>query len=301
MKNPDIGRDEKLQIDKVVGRILSEFKGLEPPLDLTAVRDKLKLDLSYYSSKDPGLVQEMVHTIKVAGQEWLGPKTKLGKLIDRLGLRGMLFWDQNRILIDSDQHHAKHRWTEGHEVGHKLIPWHQHFLLGDSKHELSLDCHAAIEAEANYAAGQLLFLQKRFVEEAMSLPVSIASIKHLKQQFGNSNASTLWRFVEQHAGAAPLVGIVSDHPHRLPGDFDHKSPCRHVIESPAFRARFSKTTELNSLKFSAVPVVGVRAGRLAPQRSCSTTTMEIPTNSFSKASVSDSRKVMGHLAIRSSP
>jgi len=80
---------------------------------------------------------------------------------------------------------------------------------------LSPTCHATIEAEANYAASQLLFLQDRFVAEAMSLPVSMDSLKILKQRFGNSNASTLWRMVEQYAGPHPLLGIVSEHPHRL--------------------------------------------------------------------------------------
>lgn len=242
MKNPQVGNSEKKRIDKAVGRLLADMRGVEPPLDLKAVRSQLRLDLEYYSSKDPGLIKEIIHSIKVAGKEMLSSKTMLGKLIDKLGLRGMLFWDQKRILIDSDLHHVKLRWAEGHEVGHTFCDWHKYYLLGDSKNELSLSCHATIETEANYAAGQLLFLQDRFVTELMSLPVSMATLKILKQRFGNSNASTLWRMVEQHAGPHPLLGIVSEHPHRLPEDFDRSEPCRYVIESPAFRAKFSDTT-----------------------------------------------------------
>jgi Zn-dependent peptidase ImmA (M78 family) len=244
MKNPQVGNSEKRLIEKAVRRLLLDMKGVEPPLDLSAVRTQLRLDLEYYSSKDPGLVKEIVHSIKVAGKEMLSSKTMLGRMIDKLRLRGMLFWDQNRILIDSDLHHVKHRWAEGHEIGHKLSSWHKHYLLGDSKNELSPTCHATIEAEANYAASQLLFLQDRFVAEAMSLPVSMDSLKVLRQRFGNSNASTLWRMVEQYAGSHPLLGIVSEHPHRLPADFDHAAPCRYVIESSAFRAKFSNTTEV---------------------------------------------------------
>ena len=243
MKNPQVGNSEKRLIDKAVRRLLSDMKGVEPPLNLADVRSQLSLDLEYYSSKDPGFMKEIVHSIKVAGMEMLSTKSMLGKLVDKLGLRGMLFWDQNRILIDRDLHHAKYRWAEGHEIGHKLCSWHKYYLLGDSKNELSPTCHAAIEAEANYADGQLLFMQDRFVADAMSLPVSMDSLKTLKQRFGNSNASTLWRMVEQYAGSHPLLGIVSEHPHRLPDDFDHADPCRYVIESPAFRAMFSNTTE----------------------------------------------------------
>ncbi len=244
MKNPHVGNSEKRQIDKAVRRLLSDLKGVEPPLRLELVRDQLKLDLEYYSGKDPGLIREVVHSLKVAGKEMLSSKTLLGRMIDKLGLRSMLFWDQSRIFIDQDLHRIKHRWAEGHEIGHKLLFWHKQYLLGDSKNELSPTCHAIVEAEANYAAGQLLFLQDRFVEEARSVPMTLDSLKTLTQRFGNSNASTLWRLVEECAGTTPIVGIVSEHPHRLPPEFDYSAPCRYVIESPAFRAQYSKTSEL---------------------------------------------------------
>ncbi len=244
MKNPQVGNSEQRQIAKAVRRLLADFKGVEPPLRLEMVRDQLQLDLEYYSGKEPGLIREVVHSLKVAGKEILSGKTRLGRMIDKLGLRAMFFWDQNRILIDRDLHHIKHRWAEAHEIGHKLLFWHKQYLLGDSKNELSPTCHAIIEAEANYAAGQLVFLQDRFVEEARSVPPSLDSLRGLTQRFGNSNASTLWRLVEECSGATPIVGIVSEHPHRLTAEFDHSAPCRYVIESPAFRAKFSNTSEV---------------------------------------------------------
>ncbi len=244
MKNPVVGNSERKQIDKAVKRLLSDMKGMEPPLDLVAVRSQLELDLEYYSSKDSSLLKEIVHSVKIAGKEMLTSKSILGKLISKLELRGMLFWDQDRILLDRELHQVKFRWAEAHEIGHKLSFWHKDYLLGDSQNELSPSCHAAIEAEANYAAGQLLFLQDRFVAELMSLPISMASLQILKKRFGNSNASTLWRMVEEYAGPHPLLGIVSEHPHRLPEDFDHCEPCRYVIESPVFRAKFSNTTQV---------------------------------------------------------
>jgi Zn-dependent peptidase ImmA (M78 family) len=244
MKNPQIGNSERKLIDKAVHRLIADLKGVEPPLDLEHVRDRLKLDREYYSSKDPSLMREVIHSLKIAGREMVSSSTMVGRMIDKLGLRAMVFWDQNRILIDQELHRIKHRWAEGHEIGHKLLFWHKHYLLGDSKNELSPTCHAIIEAEANYAAGQLLFMQKRFVDEARSTPLSLESLKVLAQRFGNSNVSTLWRLVEECAGSTPIVGIVSEHPHRLSEGFDHSTPCRYVIESPSFRTQFSKTSEL---------------------------------------------------------
>lgn len=244
MKNPQIGNSERKLIDKAVRRLLSDLKGVEPPLNLESVRGLLKLDREYYSSKDPGLIREVIHSLNVAGRQMVSSKTLLGKMIDKLGLRAFLFWDQNRILIDEDLHHIKHRWAEGHEIGHKLLFWHKQYLLGDSKNELSPSCHAIIEAEANYASGQLLFMQDRFIEEARASPVSLTLQRALAKRFGNSNASTLWRLVEECAGTTPLVGIVSEHPHRPSTEFDQLTPCRYVIESPRFRTHFSNTSEL---------------------------------------------------------
>jgi len=244
MKNPQVGNSERRRIDKAVRRLLADLKGLEPPLRLDDVRGQLKLDLGYYSSKEPGLVREVIHSLKVAGKELLSSKTFLGSMIDKLGLRAMFFWDQSRILIDQELHPIKHRWAQGHEIGHKLLFWHKDYLLGDAHEQLSQGCHATIEAEANYAAGQLLFMQDRFMEEARSMPMSISSLKLLQNRFENSSTSTLWRLVEECAGPKPVVAIVSEHPHRLPADFDHAAPCRYVIESPKFREQFSSTTEL---------------------------------------------------------
>ena len=41
-----------------------------------------------------------------------------------------------------------------------------------------------------------------------------------------------------------MVGVVAPHPHYPGDDFDPADPCKHVIESPAFRSRFGSTTEV---------------------------------------------------------
>src|SRR5690606_37942068 len=129
--------------------------------------------------------------------------------------------------------------------------WHKHYLLGDSTTELSPACHAKIEAEANYTSGQLVFMQERFVEELMGLPLSIDSLRQHSSTFGNSKATTLWRMVEEYQGAQAVVGIVSGHPRYPADDFDSLKPCRYSIQSSKFRSRFSNITEVqlfNTLK-----------------------------------------------------
>ena len=109
---------------------------------------------------------------------------------------------------------------------------------------MRLTCYEQLEGEANYAAGQLLFLQGRFSEEANDLPTTLESVRQLHKTFGNTMTSTLWRFVEDAHPDLPMVGIVSRHPHRAGKDFDPDNPCKYCIESPVFRTRFSGTDEV---------------------------------------------------------
>lgn len=245
MKNPVVGKSERRRIDRSVERLLRDLKGVEPPLKMDDVIRQMQLDLQYYQGSDPSNVREVVHSIKVAGKNLLSSRTILGRVIKKLGLKGLLFWDDNRILIDSEQHRAKFKWSKAHECGHKLCEWHQDYLLGDSSTELSLSCHKTIEAEANYAAGQIAFMKDRFVEELMDSSISLASLRSLATTFGNSQTSTLWRMVEEYRGQKSIVGIVSEHPKHPSDEFDALDPCRYVIQSLEFRHRFGTVSEIS--------------------------------------------------------
>jgi hypothetical protein len=236
MKNPTVEQSEANDISDSVQRLLRDLGNPEPPLSLATVRDRLKLDRGYYSSKNTTGLGELVHKLKVGTKQIVQRPMLLIDAIRTLSLRALYFPDSKRILIDEDLPKLKHRWAEGHEIGHSLIWWHKDFLLGDSDYELSPACHAIIEAEANYACGQLLFLQQKFIDDAMSLGVDFKTISTLYSRYGNSLTSTLWRFVESHQGSKPLVGIVSGHPHHPAADFDPLNPCRYFVQSPLFRA-----------------------------------------------------------------
>jgi hypothetical protein len=118
-------------------------------------------------------------------------------------------------------------------------------MHGDNRHTLLPHCHAQIEAEANYAAGRLLFLRNRFAEEARDLPPTIETVQQLNVAFGNTISSTLWRFVETVGASRPMVAMISGHPQisRRAEDFNPSQPCRHCIQSPAFQSNFSQVSE----------------------------------------------------------
>ncbi|MDD9993292.1 MAG: ImmA/IrrE family metallo-endopeptidase [Rhodospirillales bacterium] len=153
--------------------------------------------------------------------------------------------DRRRILLDASLPKLKHRWSEGHEIGHSLLPWHEAIMLGDNSLSLTPACQEEVEAQANFAAGRLLFLRERFTEEACSLEPSIEAVRALKETFGNTLSTTLYRVVESLGADRPLVGMISGHPHltKRGKDFDPTSPCRHFIRSPAFQRHFGKISE----------------------------------------------------------
>ena len=235
------GELERHDIQEQVSRILRDLGNPEPPLKLKNVRSLLSLDLQYYSSSDPGLVSELTHRFRLLAKKTI---PDLGKHLQVALSRSQLcaFWvpEHSRIMLDGDIPKPKHRWIEAHEIIHSIVPWHNSFLLGDNAQTLDPTCHAVLEAEANYGAGRLLFLNDRFGMEARDVNLSFESIQLLKQRYGNSIISTFWRLVEDRSPLEPVFGLVSVHPHYPEiGSHDGPKPWRYFIRSDAFARQFS--------------------------------------------------------------
>lgn len=244
MNEPDIGEFERREIQDCVRKVLRDLDDPEPPLSLPDVRKLLQLDLKYYDGSDSGLIAELTHRARLLTRKKLPDAVRHVKAI--LSKSKLLaFWvpESKRVLIDSSAPKKKHRWIEGHEITHSVVSWHSDFLLGDDEHTLDPVCRAVLEAEANYGAGQLLFLQERFGGEARDLEVGIAAVKKLAGRYANTITSTLWRYVEERDPSQPLFAMVSIHPFAPHiGAHDGSHPWRHFIRSAAFRTQFANVT-----------------------------------------------------------
>ena len=249
-KNSVLSEKTAKDIDERVERVLRGLGHPEPPLRLEDVRELLKLDREFYTADDLGIMREVISRIRVAGIQVYHRPTLLIDAIRKSSLKALYLPDRRRILLDASLPQLKHRWNEGHEIGHSIIPWHHDIMLGDNALTLYPGCQEQVEAEANYAAGKLLFLRERFTEEARSLEPSIEAIRALRAKFGNTLSTTLYRVVESNGSDLPLVGMISGHPHvsRRTDDFDPSNPCRHFIQSPAFRRYFGRTSEAELYK-----------------------------------------------------
>jgi len=243
MKSTLLGQHEISDIDQAASKILKALGYPEPPVSLDDVRLLLKLDRKYFSSDDDSHFREFVSRITVAGRQIALRPSILIDVIKKASLTALYLPDTRRILIDQNTPKLKHRWSEAHEIGHSIIPWHENYLFGDNEHSLSVECHEQLEAEANYAAGRLLFCGNRFLEEGNDYEPTISSIRQLTKIYGNTLTSTLWRFVEETHQNNLLVGIVSDHPRRLRTNHDPEEPCRHLIKSNGFLQNFPHFSE----------------------------------------------------------
>ncbi len=251
-------------IEKRVDRVLRDLGNPEPPLKLEHVRELLKLDHAYYSGEDPSLLTTLASRIRVGTLQVFKRPTLLRDVVRSLDLRGLYLLDQKRILIDETQPKPKHRWLEAHEIGHSLLPWHEDAMFGDSEHTLLPNCHDGIEAEANYAAGRLLFLAGRFSAEANGRQPSLVAVRDLKPIFGNTYTTTFWRCVETWGRETPTVGLISQHPHpaKRTASFDPERPCRHFIQSSSFAMQYSKITEKEVFAIVEGYVTPARGGSL---------------------------------------
>lgn len=239
MENVFLGQRTAGDIDRLVGKILEELGNPDPPVQLEEVRELLTLDKAFFSSTDDGVLREIVHRLKVAGKQIARRPLLLLDAVRKCDLRALWLPDRKRILIDAELASAKQRWGEAHEIGHSLIPWHGSMAHGDQQLTLSYICHQRLEAEANYAAGRLLFLRDRFVDELLDGPITLERVRTLgSKTLGNTMTSTLWRAVESLP--VPCLGLVSCHPRDFVPSTDQSQPVRYFIRSRAFLKRFSQ-------------------------------------------------------------
>jgi hypothetical protein len=246
MKNIILQPAVRQKIDSRVDKILRDLGNPEPPLKLEDVRELLRLHVSYYRTDDDNLLKEVVHQLVMAGKQVLARPSILMDVIKKRSIKALLVPDQKRILIDENLHKAKHRWAEGHETIHSILPWHEHALHGDNEVTMNKACLDRVEAEANYGTGQLLFLRERFVSEVLDSTPTVELVKALAKSFKNTHASTLWRLVETAGRNRPILGVMHYHPSLrfASSKNDPANPCRHFIASDAFAAMFSSIDEL---------------------------------------------------------
>ena len=222
-------RVTRAEIERIAAATLRDAGLTEPPLSVEKLLQYVQLHRDYYDLANPGFLDRAKHKLRIDGH-------KLVDIINKVRLQAVLLFDENRICIDQELPKIKHPWASCHETGHRLLPWHKPFFFGDTAQTLDPNYQADLEAEANYAAGRLLFLGNRFTEEAKDLVPTIKVIKSLAKRYRASLTTTLRRYVEQGPDFA-MAMLVSTPPwSKQPAGQEHR--WRHFIPSGRFSTLF---------------------------------------------------------------
>jgi Zn-dependent peptidase ImmA (M78 family) len=230
------------EIDVQVEKILRGLGNPEPPLDLDAVFKLQQLDPQYYLTSEDGVVRESISRVKVGAKLFFEKPTRIWEAIKTANLKALWIPEQKRILVDGSLHELKKRWNFAHEIGHSIIDWHRDFTFGDDQLTLVEGYHIGLEAEANYAAGRLLFMQDLFNQHVKGIQHTLKSLNKVADGFGNSWTSTLYRTVE--ILDIPSFAIIGSHPVRK----NSEEKTRHFITSTPFEGLFPSFDEVEALK-----------------------------------------------------
>lgn len=146
---------------------------------------------------------------------------------------GALMYRERTVFIDLSQSDGRARLTKAHEIGHRIIPWHEATFQLDDLERITGRTRERLEEEAFLAGGHLIFQGARFHRKALDYKVSINTPLLLADEYGASYHATIRYYVTHHpdaialliAGRYPIAGAV---------------PIWRSVESPSFSERFGR-------------------------------------------------------------
>ncbi len=217
------------EIEKVIWRTLRDAGLTEPPVHVEPLLSHLNLYRQFYKLQDPTVLDRAKHRIQIHGM-------KLVNLIKKIKLVAVLFYDEDRIVVDADLPEIKRDFPSFHESTHRILEWHQPYFYGDTAQTLDPDWHERLEAEANYGASALMFCGPVFTGEARDTAPEWATIVQFKKRYGKSLLTSLRRYVE-HGPDHSMAMLVST-PFWKDQPEDQPERWRHFVPSPQFARRF---------------------------------------------------------------
>jgi hypothetical protein len=150
---------------------------------------------------------------------------------------GAVFFDPKVVLVDTSKPEEMQRWTEAHELAHKLLPWHVESSYRDDDLTLSRETKEQMEREASAGGAHLLFQGSHFWDESLSYKQGLAVPVALARSYGASLTATIRYYVETHHAPVGLLcasQYVQNRSRRI----------AYSQQSSAFEARFGPVAGL---------------------------------------------------------
>ncbi len=127
---------------------------------------------------------------------------------EQLELRGILDINEKAVILDINEPNLHRKlFSNGHEIGHYVLPTHREILYQCSELDMKQSTHDIMEIEANQFSAHLLFKGTLFQEYTRDFhEAASTTVSHIASQFETSLTSTCRRFIEStHLPAAMLV------------------------------------------------------------------------------------------------
>lgn len=153
--------------------------------------------------------------------------------------RALLSFPDRLVATDSALMDKRARFSVLHEIGHYVLPAHEHALYLCDERGLNLQTRLDFEREANEFAAQLLFQGDRFTLEANSLPIAVKTVKALADKYQASYEATARRLVEQNVRPCMLIAFKEDDAEaKINTDLPPSWSTHYCIASARFRTGF---------------------------------------------------------------
>jgi hypothetical protein len=153
--------------------------------------------------------------------------------------RALLSFADRVVATDESLDEKRARFSVLHEIGHYVLPHHEHTLYVCDETGLSYATRLVMEKEANEFAADLLFLGDRFSVEANSRQISARTVKELAAKYRASFEATARRFAENNFRSCMLIVFKPEQkPNAVDVDAIPTWTVRYCIASPAFKTRY---------------------------------------------------------------
>jgi IrrE N-terminal-like domain len=153
--------------------------------------------------------------------------------------RALLSFSDRLIATDVSLNDNRARFSVLHEIGHYVLPHHEHALFVCDDAGLNFATRLVMEREANEFAADLLFLGDRFCVDANSRQISARAVEDLTTQYGASFEATARRLVEKNFRACMLAVFKKEEKSvSLDVDAAQTWSVRYCVASPAFKTTY---------------------------------------------------------------
>ncbi|MGD0898451.1 MAG: ImmA/IrrE family metallo-endopeptidase [Thermoguttaceae bacterium] len=153
--------------------------------------------------------------------------------------RALISFADRLVATDVGLSETKTRFSVLHEIGHFVLPKHQHKLFICDDQGLTLAARLVLEKEASEFAADLLFLGDRFSLEANNRPLSAMTVKELARKYRASFEATARRLVEKSFHECMLVVFQQDATKAQIDDAQAPTwSVRYCVASPSFKVRY---------------------------------------------------------------